>query len=205
MVQPAPALVQGLVVGGDAGQRGALPGGQALRFLPQRPHPGAERGGLVLVPGGAQLRRRGGGAARRVARPPISRHGRRPGRSGPAAPSRGRRRGSTPPRRRTRASSSADRSLPSASKNAVTVSWLRPSVIQAIFPETWSVTTVRYFPAALAPGLLVDADHPQALQPVQAGRGVPATRATMLASASHVTRSSADAFVQGICAASQAE
>ena len=31
------------------------PGGQALRFLPQGPHAGAEGGGLVVAPGGAQL------------------------------------------------------------------------------------------------------------------------------------------------------
>ena len=49
------ALVERLVVGGDPGQGGALPGGQVLRFLPQCPHSRAERGGLVSVPGGAEF------------------------------------------------------------------------------------------------------------------------------------------------------
>jgi hypothetical protein len=93
------------------------------------------------------------------------------------------------------------RSGPSASKNARTVAWQRPSPIHAILPASWSVTMIRYLSWPLPQdfsSIPIRASPASRSSPSAASA---ATRAVMPASASQVIRSSAAARVHGMCAA----
>lgn len=88
--------------------------------------------------------------------------------------------------------------------NARTVSWLRPSQIQAIFPVTWSVTTVRNLSLPLPQDFLSMPIIVRSPGRPRVAAASAETRATMLTTASQVMRSSAETFVHAICAAIQA-
>src|SRR6266851_1879955 len=164
-------LVQLLVVGGDGGQGGALVPVQLLRCLPQRPHAGAEGGGLIVTPGGAQLARE---AAAQLIEPfpgPLHDMERVEAKLclrcllpdhvvDPVRPVRGHVRQQLAPLRPQGVEERAHGGLAAALAD--------PRDLAAVMIGDDDQVLV----LALAPGLLVDPDPAQPVQPVQPGRGV---------------------------------